>query len=219
MPSGGCNRPIIRFSVMIRPKWIGSMPSLRQIGNRIGTRMVIAAVVSMKQPTNRIRTLASARNTHLLWVMLSIQSDSIWAACDTVSNQAKIDAAVTMNSTDAVVSMVSNVAFATVCSVIERYRTNPRNSDQITAATAASVGVNQPSVMPPIRITGAISAITAEKSKYQSSASSTASPIATAILVERPAMTISQTAIGKPSTMTISRPAEPTCLHENGESL
>jgi len=34
--------------------------------------MVIAAVVSMKQPTNRMRTLASARNIYLLWVMLSI---------------------------------------------------------------------------------------------------------------------------------------------------
>ena len=34
--------------------------------------------------------------------------------------QAKMEAAVTMNSTDAVVSMVSKVAFATVCSVIER---------------------------------------------------------------------------------------------------
>ena len=38
----------------------------------------------------------------------------------TVSSQAKIDAAVTMNSTEAVVSMVSKVALATVCSVIER---------------------------------------------------------------------------------------------------
>ena len=29
---------------MISPKWIGSMPSLRIIGSRIGTRMVIAAM-------------------------------------------------------------------------------------------------------------------------------------------------------------------------------
>ena len=27
MPSGGCSRPIIRFSVMIRPKCTGSMPN------------------------------------------------------------------------------------------------------------------------------------------------------------------------------------------------
>ena len=67
-----------------------------------------------------------------------------------------------MNSTDAVVSMVSKVAFASMRMVIDRYRTSPRNSDHITAATAASVGVNQPSVMPPMRITGVIRAITAE---------------------------------------------------------
>ena len=96
------------------------MPSFSTIGSRIGTRMVIAAMVSMKQPTNRIRMLASSRNTHLLWVIPSIASVRIWAACDTVSSQAKIEAAVTMNSTEAVVSMVSKVAFATVCSVIER---------------------------------------------------------------------------------------------------
>src|SRR5215831_7097433 len=93
------------------------------------------------------------------------------------------------------------------------------NSDQITAATAASVGVNQPSVMPPIRITGAISAITAEKSKYQSIASSAASPMATATLVETPASVMSQIASGKLKTMIISRPASPSCGQENGVSL
>ncbi len=96
------------------------MPSFSTIGSRIGTRMVIAAMVSMKQPTNRIRMLASSRNTHLFWVIPSIASVRVCAACDTVSSQAKIEAAVTMNSTEAVVSMVSKVAFATVCSVIER---------------------------------------------------------------------------------------------------
>ena len=64
--------------------------------------------------------LASSRNTHLFWVMPSIASVSVCAACDTVSSHAKIEAAVTMNSTEAVVSMVSKVALATVCSVIER---------------------------------------------------------------------------------------------------
>src|SRR6266702_3460911 len=95
----------------------------------------------------------------------------------------------------------------------------PRNNDQITAATAASVGVNQPSVMPPIKITGAISAITAEKSKYQSIASSVPRPMTTAMLVDMPASVISQIASGKASTMAISSPAEPSCGQENGASL
>src|SRR6478752_2242887 len=124
-----------------------------------------------------------------------------------------------MNRTDAVVSIVSKVALASVLMVMERYRTRPRNSDQITAATAASVGVNQPSVMPPIRITGAISAITAEKSKYQSIASSANRPRPTAQLVERPATVRSQTAIGKLNTTMISSPADPNCGQENGVSL
>ena len=82
-----------------------------------------------------------------------------------------------MNRTDAVVSIVSNVAFANVLIVMDRYRTRPRKRDQITAATVASVGVKRPNVMPPIRITGAIRAMTAEKSKNQSSAIRTARPI------------------------------------------
>src|SRR5438477_12462084 len=73
--------------------------------------------------------------------------------------------------------------------------------------------------MPPIRITGAIKAITAEKSKYQSSASSTTRPSPTAKFTERPATTNSQTAIGNPRTMKISRDADPNCGQENGESM
>jgi hypothetical protein len=73
--------------------------------------------------------------------------------------------------------------------------------------------------MPPIRITGAISAITAEKSKYQSIASRTASPMATAMLTETPATVMSQIASGKEKTMTISSPASPSCGQENGVSL
>ncbi|MCY1310519.1 hypothetical protein D9M70_607180 [compost metagenome] len=120
IPMGGCSRPIIRFSVMIRPKWIGSMPSLSTMGSRIGTRMVMAAIVSMKQPTIRISTLAINRNTHLFCVTLRMPSVSACAAWVVVSSQANTDAAVTMKSTDAVVSMVSNEALAKVRKVMER---------------------------------------------------------------------------------------------------
>src|SRR3546814_18563203 len=84
------------------------MPSFNTSGSRIGTRMVMAAMVSMKQPTTRISTLASSRNTHLLWVTARIASVSVWAACVVVSSQANPDAAVTMNSTDADVSIVGS---------------------------------------------------------------------------------------------------------------
>ena len=96
------------------------MPSLSTIGNRIGTSTVMAAMVSMKQPTNRTRRLASKRNTHLLWVKPRMASDRSCAAWLAVRSQAKMEAAVTMKRTDAVVSMVSNVALASERSVIER---------------------------------------------------------------------------------------------------
>ena len=70
-------------------------------------------------------------------------------------------------------------------------------------------------VMPPIRMTGAISAITAEKSKYQSSASRTASAMPIATLGDRPACIRSQTAIGKASTIATSIDASPSCRQEN----
>ena len=88
----------------------------------------------------------------------------------------------------------------------------------MTAATAASVGVNQPIVMPPIRITGAISAITAEKLKYQSSASSTTKAEPAARLTDMPALVSNHTVIGRASTTRISRPAEPRRPQWNGVS-
>ena len=60
MPSGGWSRPIIRLSVMTTPKWIGSMPTLSSTGISTGTRMLIEAMGSRKQPTtSRIRLMIS----------------------------------------------------------------------------------------------------------------------------------------------------------------
>ncbi len=62
VPMGGCSRPIIRLSTITRPKCTRSMPSFWQIGTRMGTSSVIAAVGSRKQPTNSISRFASSRN-------------------------------------------------------------------------------------------------------------------------------------------------------------
>ena len=64
--------------------------------------------------------------------------------CVVVSTHAKIDALATMNSTIAVVSIVSIEILISMRQVIVRYQAKPRNSAQATAATAASVGVNSP---------------------------------------------------------------------------
>ena len=61
-----------------------------------------------------------------------------------VSSQPKIDAAATMNSTVAVVSIVSIDTLTSILNVSVRYQTSPRNSAQIDAATAPSVGVKMP---------------------------------------------------------------------------
>ncbi len=76
--------------------------------------MVIAAIVSRKQPTTSIRMLTRIRNTHLFSVSAKMKLENTCAAWLTVSSQAKIDAAVTMNSTEAVVSIVSKLALASV---------------------------------------------------------------------------------------------------------
>ena len=149
MPTGGVSRPIIRLSTRISPKWIGSMPSLAMIGMKTGTRMVIAAIVSMKQPTNSRKTLASSRKTIGLELIDSTHAPTASVAWVVVSTQAKIDALATMNSTVAVVSMVSIEIFTSIRQLSVRYQTNPRNKAQATAATAASVGVNRPEAIPP----------------------------------------------------------------------
>ena len=74
VPIGGCSSPIIRLSTITSPKCTRSMPSFWQIGIRIGTSSVIAAVGSRKQPTNSISRLASSRNIAGLLVKASTQA-------------------------------------------------------------------------------------------------------------------------------------------------
>ena len=81
--------------------------------------------------------------------------------CVVVSTHAKIDALATMNSTVAVVSIVSIETLISIRNDSVRYQAKPRKSAHATAATAASVGVKRPLAMPPIRITGVSSAMNA----------------------------------------------------------
>src|SRR6218665_3099851 len=126
MPIGGCSRPIIRFSTITRPKWIGSMPSVLAIGSRMGTRMGMAAVGSRKQPTKSISRLASSRNTHGSWVKASTQAAMSVVTPVTVSIQPKIAAAATISSTVLVVSMVSRKTLMNIFHDSVRYQAKPR---------------------------------------------------------------------------------------------
>ena len=51
VPKGGVMTPITRLRIIIIPKWTGSIPICLIKGRKTGTRMFIAATVSMKQPT------------------------------------------------------------------------------------------------------------------------------------------------------------------------
>ena len=50
-PIGGVTNPIARFTTIITPKWIGSIPKPVAIGKKIGARIKIAGVVSIIIPT------------------------------------------------------------------------------------------------------------------------------------------------------------------------
>ena len=94
-----------------------------------------------------------------------------------VRSQPKIDAAATMKSTVAVVSIVSIETLTSICHVSVRYQTRPSTSAQTHAAIAPSVGVNTPVVMPPIRSTGVMIGITASNFHFQSARNSATSPM------------------------------------------
>ena len=120
------------------------MPSFWQIGIRIGTSSVIAAVGSRKQPTNSSNRLASSRKTCGLLEKASTHSATASVTRVTVSSQPKIEAAATMNRTVAVVSIVSMVILIRRRQSSVRYQKRPRNSAHMEAAIAPSVGVNTP---------------------------------------------------------------------------
>src|SRR5512143_3107822 len=127
----------------------------------MGTRIVMAAVGSRKQPTNSISRLASSRNIHGSVVKASTQAAIISVVRVTVSIQPKIEAAATISSTIEVVSIVSIETLISIFQLSDRNQTSPRNSDHTQAAIAPSVAVNTPAVMPPISSTGVMMGNTA----------------------------------------------------------
>ena len=160
-PTGGVSKPIMRFNTMTRPKCMGSMPSCCATGTKMGTKIVMAATGSKKQPIKSISTFASNKNIHASVVTPKIH-DAISAVIPSAVNiQLKILEAATMNITTAVVSTVSMEIRTNCFKFIERYQNRPKNSAQIHAAIAPSVGVNKPTVMPPISKIGVSMGMTA----------------------------------------------------------
>src|SRR5262249_22609239 len=115
-----------------------------------------AATGSRKHRRKSMRKFASSRKTQGVWVKASTAAATASVTRVTVSSQPKIDAAATMRSTVAVVSIVSIVILASIFQLSVRYQKIPRKSAYAEATIAPSVGVNTPTVMPPSRITGVI---------------------------------------------------------------
>lgn len=61
-PKGGVDCPMAKFVIIRRPRNIGSMPSFRAMGKKMGVNMKIMAFVSRKQPAISITTLMIRRN-------------------------------------------------------------------------------------------------------------------------------------------------------------
>src|SRR5262249_35046950 len=135
-----------------------------------GIAIRIAAVGSRKHPTNSSNRLTSSRNTHGVCVYDSTQAVTASVTRVAVSSHPKIDAAATMKSMVAVVSIVSIETLTSSLNGSVRYQTRPRNRAHSDAATAPSVGVKIPVVMPPISRTGVMIGSTASNFHFQSAA-------------------------------------------------
>src|SRR4029453_13455821 len=180
-----------------------------------GMAIRIAAVGSRKQPTNSSSRLTSSRKIHGECVKPSTHAVTMSVTRVAVNSQPKIDAAATMNSTVAVVSMVSIDTLISIFIDSVRYQKTPRNSAQIDAATAPSVGVKMPVVIPPIRSTGVMIGSTASNLNFQSAANSATIAIPAATGGLTPETTAPQMTSGKAITMASSTAALPTRLHRN----
>src|SRR5918997_459681 len=120
----------MRFSTMIRPKWTGSTPIAAIKGSSTGTRMVMAATVSRKQPTISRKTFTRSSTAQRSLVMERTKPATSSVIRVVVTIQPKMLAPATISSTTAVVSMVSMETRRKLCQVRVRYTTAPRNRAQ-----------------------------------------------------------------------------------------
>ena len=65
-PYPGVKRPIIRFKIMIIPKWTGSTPNAVTTGRNTGVRIIMDGEESMNIPTKTRNTLITNNAIYLL---------------------------------------------------------------------------------------------------------------------------------------------------------
>ncbi len=123
------------------------------IGIRIGTRMVIAAMVSRKQPTNSNQQVHEDQEHPMV---VGDREDQRRTALAPLRDREQPGEDRGRRHDEQARSGCFDRVEGCLGERLHRHRAiahRPRKSDHITAATAASVGVNQPRVMPPIRMT------------------------------------------------------------------
>ena len=157
-PYGGVIKPICRFRTKMTPKWIGSIPYAATTFVKSGAKISMFAVTSTKQPRMRKRMFRKSRISHGRLVSPVRKSMVASPACRTVMTQPNTPAHAMMRNSTAVCCSDSRRIAGTWRRPMSRYTRSETTSAYATATTDASVAVNTPPRMPPMMITGSMSA-------------------------------------------------------------
>ena len=166
-PNGGVMNPIAKLTTMIIPKWIGSIPMFTAIGSKIGVKIMIAANVSIKQPTINSNNVISKMIIIGFSEIDNIKSVTICGICSIVNSLPKAVAVPIIIKTVAVVKAESANIFGNSTIFNSRYNSNDATKPYTTAITAASVGVKTPPYIPPRIITGTSNAYLASQTAFK----------------------------------------------------
>ena len=144
IPSGGVINPMAKLVTMIKPKWIGSTPIEAATGIKIGAKIKIAGVVSIKQPTTNNKRLMSKRITILFEEIAIKPLATIVGICSKVITLEKAVAQPKITMVVAVVEQEVLMALMNLAKVNSRWKNTPQTKAYTAATAAASVGVKIP---------------------------------------------------------------------------
>ena len=153
VPTGGVQRPTLKFKIIIIPKWTGSIPSSTATGRKIGVKIRTAGVISINTPTPSNVILMMTRMRKGL--SLSVSNPEV-TICGIFSYDMTHDIPrdVPINkATIAVVLQLARMVLGKSASLSSLLITQARIKAYNTAIADASVAVNIPAMIPPITMT------------------------------------------------------------------
>ena len=154
IPTGGVDKPIIKFKTAITAKWIGSTPTDTDTFNNIGNKMTNAAIVSINVPTNSKSILIKRSIIYLLFVIDKKKLAICWGICSLAKIQPKTLAKPTRIIIDEVEIIVLIKILFKSC-ILRSRKKNPMKKIYNDATIEASVGVKTPPKIPK-RINGIV---------------------------------------------------------------